>query len=137
MPLLIAVGIYSFIRFVWLTEEKKEFSFVQINTEEYLNIYTDLEDSIVFFTKDGTDKKSEYEQIVSEKFDGKQITVYYYDITNLSEQEEKEFKNVTGIKNKYELPLLVYTLKGTVYDYLDGYQEAHYVVDFIERNNIG
>ena len=39
IPLLIAVGIYSFIRFVWLADTAPEFQFVDINTEQYLNIY--------------------------------------------------------------------------------------------------
>ena len=39
-------------------------------------------------------------------------------------------------KGKYKLPMLVYTLNGDVYDKLEGYQEIHYLEDFINRNNI-
>lgn len=139
IPLLIAVGIYSFIRFVWLVDTAPEFQFVDINTEEYLNIYYDLKESVVFITKDDSENKNEYEQIIREKFDGKYITVYYYNVTNLTEEEKIDFESVTGLdsKKEYELPMVVYTLKGNVYDSLQGYQEEHYVVDFIDRNNIG
>lgn len=137
LPLLIAVGIYTFIRFVWLADTKKEFSFVEISAEKYLDIYNNEEESVVFVTKKDSEKRNEYEQIIREKFDGKEITVYYYDITNLTEEKLSEFSNVTGLEKKYELPLLIYTLNGGVYDMLQGYQEVHYVIDFIERNNIG
>ena len=135
--MLIAVGIYSFIRFVWLTDTKKEFSFTNVNTEQYLDIYYNLEKSVILIIKDDTENKSEYEQLIQDCFDGKQINVYYYNITNLSEQELLDFEAITGVEANYELPMLVYTLKGQVYDFLQGYQQSHYIIDFITRNNIG
>lgn len=139
IPFIIAFGIYSFIRFVWLADETFEFSFQNINVEGYLNLYYESKESIVFVVKDDTEKKSEYEQIIHEQFDEKYIDVYYLDITNLSAEELVSFEAATELdgSEKYDLPILIYTLKGQVYDILQGYQEEHYVRDFIERNNIG
>ncbi len=139
IPFIIALGIYTFIRFVWLKDENTEYKFTNINTEEYLNLYYDSKESIVFIFKDNTDKKDEYEQIIRDKFTGKSVPVYYYNITNLTDVEVTDFISATGIteKEKDNLPMLVYTLKGQTYDILKGYQEEYYIQDFIDRNNIG
>ena len=138
IPFIIALGIYTFIRFVWLKDENTEYKFTNINTEEYLNLYYDSKESIVFIFKDNTDKKDEYEQIIRDKFTGKSVPVYYYNITNLTDVEVTDFISATGIteKEKDNLPMLVYTLKGQTYDILKGYQEEYYIQDFIDRNNI-
>lgn len=140
LPLLIAVGIYSFIRFVWVpnSEEKKEFSFVQIGIEEYQQIYMDKEESVIFVTKEDSLKKSEFEQIVREKFQDKNIKVYYLDITSFEGDTLTLFEELTGLdhKKEYKLPKLIYSINGAIYDLIDGYQESHYVEDFINRNNI-
>ena len=139
IPFIIAFGIYSFIRFVWLADTKKEFNFQNIDLKEYSELYLDSKESIVLIVKDDTEKKSEYEEIIRKVFDGKYIDVYYLNITNLTDDELKQFESSTGLtdKKKYELPILVYTLNGQVYALLEGYQEIHYVRDFVERNNIG
>ncbi len=139
IPFIIAFGIYIFIRFVWLADENKDFKFESINTEEYLNLYYESKESIVLAFKDDTKKKSEYEEIIRSKFYGKHINIYYYNLTNLTESELTDFEAATGLDTvkKYDLPILIYTLKGQAYDILEGYQESHYVQDFIERNNIG
>lgn len=139
IPFIIALGIYTFIRFVWLKDENTEYKFTNINTEEYLNLYYDSKESIVFIFKDNTNKKDEYEQIIRDKFTGKSVPVYYYNITNLTDVEVTDFISATGIteKEKDNLPMLVYTLKGQTYDILKGYQEEYYIQDFIDRNNIG
>lgn len=138
IPFIIALGIYTFIRFVWLKDENTEYKFTNINTEEYLNLYYDSKESIVFIFKDNTDKKDEYEQIIRDKFTGKSVPVYYYNITNLTDVEVTDFINATEItgKDKDNLPMLVYTLKGQTYDILKGYHEEYYIQDFIDRNNI-
>lgn len=139
IPFIIALGIYTFIRFVWLKDENTEYKFTNINTEEYLNLYYDSKESVVFVFKDDTDKKDEYEKVIRSKFAGKSVSVYYYNITNLTESEVTDFISATGIteKEKDNLPMLVYTLKGQTYDILKGYQEEYYIQDFIDRNNIG
>lgn len=139
IPFIIALGIYTFIRFVWLKDENTEYKFTNINTEEYLNLYYDSKESIVFIFKDTTDKKDEYEQIIRDKFTDKSVPVYYYNITNLTDVEVTDFINATEIteKDKDNLPMLVYTLKGQTYDILKGYHEEYYIQDFIDRNNIG
>ena len=139
IPFLIAFGIYSFIRFVWLADEKKEFSFQNITIEEYLNLYYDAKESVVFVVRDDTEQKSQYEQIIRENFDGKYVDVYYFNITNLNEEDLDSFEAITELETdkEYTLPILIYTLNGQAYDLLQGYHESHYVRDFIERNNIG
>lgn len=139
LPLIIAFGIYSFIRFVWLVDDEKEFKFANINTEEYLNLYYDSKESVVLVFKDDTSKLNEYQEIIRDKFFGKKVLVYYYNITNLNDSELSNFASITGLGNekKYDLPMLIYTLNGQPYDILKGYKEAHYVQDFIDRNNIG
>lgn len=138
LPLLIAIAIYSFIRFALVPKQTKKFEFKNITVDEYKNIYFESKESIVFITKNDTDKRNEYEETIKQKFDGKNIDVYYLDISYISDNELKELDSITNLdsKKKYELPLLVYTLNGEVYDMLKGYQEPHYVVDFIQKNNI-
>ena len=41
------------------------------------------------------DKKDEYEQIIRDKFTGKSVPVYYYNITNLTDVEVTDFINAT------------------------------------------
>lgn len=138
IPLIIAFGIYSFIRFVWVPNEKREFQYKNIEINDYLNIYYDSKEAVVLVMKDNTEKKGEYEEIIREKFDGKFINVYYLNITSLTENELSQFEIITELdaSKKYSLPILVYIINGQPYDILKGYQEPHYVQDFIERNNI-
>lgn len=137
IPFLIAIGIYCFIRFIWLNEPKNDFSFTQINTEEYLNIYYNLEEAVIFVAKEDSENKSGYEQIIRNQFTGKKVKVYYYNITNLNNQELVNFEAATGLIDvKYQLPMLVYTLNGEIISLLEGDQDSYSVADFIEQNNI-
>lgn len=140
VPLLIAIGIYSFIRFVWIpnSEEEKEFRFIQIGLEEYQQIFVDKEECLVFVTKEDSEKKSDFEQIIRDKFKSKSLNVYYLDISNFEKEKLTSFEDLTGLdhKQKYKLPILIYSINGAIYDSLDGYKESHYVEDFINRNNI-
>lgn len=137
IPFIIAVIIYGLIYYFWLPEEIKDFTFKQITTEEYNKLFYEKQESVVFITKENSEKKSEYEENIRKYFDGKYINVYYYDITNLTKDELNNLENNLGLKSgKYELPILVYTLNGDVYDSMVGYKEVHYIVDFINRNNI-
>ena len=137
VPFIIALCIYGLIRYFWLPVEKKAFTFNQITVEEYNDLFYNNEESIVFITKEDSEKKSEYEQNIRSKFDGMYVNVYYLDITNISDNELRSFESMMELeKGKYKLPMLVYTLNGDVYDKLEGYQEIHYLEDFINRNNI-
>lgn len=138
IPFLIALGIYFFIRFVWLDEPKIDFSFAQINTEEYLNIFYNLEEAVIFVTKEDSENKSSYEQTIRNQFNGKKVKVYYYNITKLNEQELINFEAATGLSGtkKYQLPMLVYTVNGEISSLLQGTQDSISVADFIGQNNI-
>lgn len=137
VPFIIAVCIYGLIYYFWLPVEKKEFTFKQIIVEEYNNLFYNEKESVVFITREDSDRKSEYEENIREYFDGKYVDVYYFDITNISKEELRSFESMMELENgKYQLPMLVYILNGKVYDSLEGFKEVHYLEDFINRNNI-
>lgn len=138
IPFIVAFGIYSFIRFVWIPNEKTEFKIQEINIEEYQKIYDESKESIIFITKTDFEKRYEYEEIVRQKFEDRNINVYYLNLTSMNDDELKRFESISNLdsEKEYILPILIYSLNGQVYDSLEGYQESHRVQQFIERNNI-
>ena len=83
IPFIIAVGIFLFIKFIWL----KGFEFTNITVDEYVTLYNSNAEGIIYVTEEGAVKKDEFEVIIETVFEGKNVTVYKLDLTNISDKD--------------------------------------------------
>ena len=133
IPFIIAVGIFLFIKFIWL----KGFEFTNITVDDYVTLYNSNAEGIIYVTEEGAVKKDEFEVIIETVFEGKNVTVYKLDLTNISGDEKQKFIDANEFtEDAFTIPMVLYVKEGTVVDSIEGYAPEYKVRELVEKNNI-
>ena len=133
IPFVIALGIFLFIKFVWL----KGFEFTDMTVDEYVTFYNSNNEGIIYVTEENATMKVEFEEVIGKNFEGKNIEVYKLDLTNVSGDEEQTFIDANEFTNEqYVIPMLIYIKDGAVVDIIEGYVPDYKITEFIANNNI-
>lgn len=133
IPFIIAVGIFLFIRFVWL----KGFEFTDMTVDEYVTFYNSNKEGIIYVTEEEAVKKEEFESIIGSKFKDKKVEIYKLDLTNITEDEKQKFIDANEFTDDlFTIPMLLYVKDGNIIDSIQGYAPDYKVQELIEKNNI-
>ena len=133
IPFLIAVGIFLFIRFIWLPE----FKFKDMTVDEYVNLYNSNGEGIIYVTKEDAVMKDEFEEVIGSNFHNKKVGVYKLDLTSVSGDDEQKFIDANEFTDdSFVIPMLIYVKDGSVKDAILGYAPDYKVEEFIQNNNI-
>lgn len=133
IPFIIALGIFLFIKFIWL----KGFEFLNITVDEYVTFYNSNKEGIIYVTKDGAVKKEEFENVLEKSFEDKKIKAYKLDLTFVTDDEHQKFVDITEFKDsEFTIPMLIYIKEGNVIDIINGYVPEYKIQELIEKNNI-
>jgi len=133
IPFIIAVGIFLFIKFVWL----KGFEFTSMTVDEYVTFYNSNSEGIIYVTEEGAEKKEEFENIIESSFASKEIEVYKLDLTSVTEEEHQKFIDANEFTDEsFTIPMLLYVKSGNVVDSIEGYAPEYRVQELVEKNNI-
>ena len=133
IPFVIAVGIFLFIRFVWL----RGFVFSDMTVDEYVTFYNSNNEGIIYITEEKAIMKDEFEEVIGKNFEDKNIKVYKLDLTDASGDEKQKFIDANEFTNEqYVIPMLIYVKDGAIIDVIEGYVPDYVMLDFITKNNI-
>lgn len=133
IPLLIALIIFVFIRFVWL----KDFNFIDMTVDEYVAFYNSNQEGMIYVTKEDAIKKEEFEEVIGKNFYNKKTKVYKLDLTNVSGDEEQKFIDANEFTNdEFIIPMFLYVKNGVVVDSIDGYAPDYIMESFVVNNNV-
>lgn len=133
IPFIIAVGIFIFIRFVWL----RGFKFSDMTVDEYVTFYNSNNEGIIYITEEKAIMKDEFEEVIGKNFEDKKIKVYELDLTDASGDEKQKFIDANEFTDEqYVIPMLIYVKDGIIIDVIEGYVPDYVMLDFITKNNI-
>lgn len=133
IPFVIAVGIFLFIRFVWL----RGFVFSDMTVDEYVTFYNSNNEGIIYITEEKAIMKDEFEEVIGKNFEDKNIKVYKLDLTDASGDEKQKFIDANEFTDEqYVIPMLIYVKDGAIIDVIEGYVPDYVMLDFITKNNI-
>lgn len=133
IPFIIAVGIFVFIRFVWL----RGFKFSDMTVDEYVTFYNSNNEGIIYITEEKAIMKDEFEEVIGKNFEDKKIKVYELDLTDASGDEKQKFIDANEFTDEqYVIPMLIYVKDGAIIDVIEGYVPDYVMLDFITKNNI-
>ena len=133
IPFIIAVGIFLFIRLVWL----RGFEFNDMTVDEYVSFYNSNNEGIIYVTKDDAVMNQEFEEVIGKNFEDKKIEVYKLNLTEVSGDEEQKFIDANEFTGEqYVIPMLIYVNDGAIVDVIEGYVPDYVMLEFIATNNI-
>jgi len=133
IPFIIALGIFLFIKFIWL----KGFEFTNMTVDEYVTFYNSNNEGIIYVTNNSATKKDEFEEIIGSCFESKETTVYKLDLTTVTEDEYQKFIDANEFTDEtFTIPMLLYVKDGNVVDSIEGYAPEYKVNELIDNNNI-